>query len=138
MAGYPKGINKKGESPVKQPRPGIPLDKSTIISLLLEEHGNLSRVADRMGCSRNALRTRIESDVEMKETLDESRVRLIEKLEHNVWMDAIETRDTALRCFILKTQGRTRGWDQDEAKNHAKDIANAAFEFIVSKTKASN
>jgi hypothetical protein len=33
----------------------------------------------------------------------------------------------------LKTQAKHRGYEQDEAKNSAKDIATAAFDFIISK-----
>ena len=50
---------------------------------------------------------------------------------------AIESQDTTLQLFLLKTQGKSRGYDQDEAKNAAKDIATAAFDFIVSKSKQS-
>jgi len=34
---------------------------------------------------------------------------------------------------LLKTQAKHRGYDQDEAKNAAKDIATAAFDFIIKK-----
>jgi hypothetical protein len=136
MAGFPsraKG-NAKGEGPSKQPRPGVPFDKSVVLKLLHEEHGNLSRIADRIGTTRSSLRRFIDRDPELVEAKEDSRERLIDTLEDSIWNDAVETRDTALRCFILKTQGRHRGWDQDEAKNAAKDIATAAFDFIISKT----
>lgn len=136
MVGYPsvaKG-NKKGEK-AKQPRPGLPLDKNTMLKLIKEEHGNLSRVADRMGCHRHTIRLRCDADDDLAKALDDARERRIDDLERSCWDDAIETRDTALRCFLLKTQARHRGYDQDEAKNAAKDIATAAFDFIVSKTK---
>lgn len=137
MAGFPKKGEKRGESPVKQPRPGVPLDRNLVLKLLKEEHGNLSRIADRIGCSRMALRRMIDKDPELTEAKEDSRERLIDTLEESVWNDAVEYKDTALRCFILKTQGRHRGWDQDEAKNAARDIATAAFDFIVSKSKQS-
>ena len=53
----------------------------------------------------------------------------------NKRLRAIESNDTGLQCFILKTQGRSRGYDQDEMKNCAKDIATAAFDFIINKSK---
>lgn len=136
MAGFPskaKG-NLKGE-PAKQPRPGIPLDKKMVLKLILEEHGNLSRVADRCGAARHTIRRLCDNDEELGKALEDSRERRIDDLERSCWDDAIETRDTALRCFLLKTQARHRGYDQDEAKNTAKDIATAAFDFIVNKTK---
>ncbi len=136
MAGFPsvaKG-NKIGEK-AKQPRPGLPLNKDVLIDLIKQEHGNISRVADRMGCNRHTIRLRCDNDADLKQALDDSRERRIDELERSCWDDAIENRDTALRCFLLKTQAKHRGYDQDEAKNAAKDIATAAFDFIVSKSK---
>ncbi len=135
MAGFPskeKG-NQLGEK-AKQPRPGVPLDKATMLKLILEEHGNLSRVADRMGSTRYSIRDRCDKDPELLKALEDARERRIDDLERSCWDDAIENRDTALRCFLLKTQARHRGYDQDEVKNSAKDIATAAFQFILDKT----
>ncbi len=134
MAGFPKDKDKPGRK-AKQPRPGIALDKSTMLKLILEEHGNLSRVADRMGTTRYTIKDRCNADPELNKALEDSRERRIDDLERSCWDDAIETRDTALRCFLLKTQARHRGYDQDEAKNTAKDIATAAFDFILNKSK---
>ncbi len=136
MAGFPsvaKG-NKRGEK-AKQPHAGVPLDKTTLLTLLKEEGGNLSRIADRMGTTRGCVRRRCDNDKELQEALEDARERRIDDLERSCWEDAIETRDTALRCFLLKTQAKHRGYDQDEAKNAAKDIATAAFDFIVNKSK---
>ncbi len=134
MAGFPsvKKGNKIGEK-AKQPHAGIPLDKSSIASLIVKHHGNISRVAEALGTTRTAIRNRCNNDADLKEALEDARERIIDELETSCWDDAIETRDTALRCFLLKTQAKHRGYDQDEAKNAAKDIATAAFDFIISK-----
>lgn len=134
MAGFPsvaKG-NKKGEK-AKAPRPGIPLNKNTLLELIKKHNGNLSRCADAIGTTRTAIRNRCDADDELKKALSDARERQIDELERSCWDDAIEYRDTALRCFLLKTQARHRGYDQDEAKNAAKDIATAAFDFIIKK-----
>ena len=44
--------------------------------------------------------------------------------------------DTGLQAFILKTQARHRGYDQNEEKNQAQAIATAAFDYILSKSKS--
>lgn len=134
MAGFPstaKG-NKLGDK-AKRPKPGIPLDKNQLLELIAKTHGNLSRVADAMGTTRTSVRNRIEADKELKEALEAARERIIDELEESVWERAIESKDTTLQLFLLKTQARHRGYDQDEAKNAAKDIATAAFDFIISK-----
>lgn len=134
MAGFPstaKG-NKKGEK-AKRPKPGIPLDKNQLLELIQMTQGNLSKVADAIGSTRTSVRNRIEADKELKEALEAARERIIDELEASVWDRAIESKDTTLQLFLLKTQAKHRGYDQDEAKNAAKDIATAAFDFIISK-----
>jgi hypothetical protein len=134
MAGFPsaKKGNLKGAK-AKQPKPGIPLDKNTMMELITKHGGNLSRVADAMGSTRHTIRRRCDADTELAECLENARERQIDELEECVWERAKESKDTALQLFLLKTQARHRGYDQDEAKNAAKDIATAAFDFIVSK-----
>lgn len=135
MVGFPsvKKGNKKGESPVKQPHPGVPLDKNLLLDMIAKHKGNLSRVADAIGSNRYVIRRRIDNDAELKQALENARERIIDELEECVWDRAIESKDTTLQLFLLKTQAKHRGYDQDEAKNAAKDIATAAFDFIVSK-----
>lgn len=136
MAGFPskaKG-NARGET-AKHPRPGIPLDKKTMLELIAKEHGNLSRVADIMGTTRYTLRDRCDKDPELLQALKDARERQLDQLEKSCFDRAIETNDTTLQLFLLKTQGKTRGYEQSEAQNTAKDIATAAFDFIVNKSK---
>lgn len=136
MVGYPtlaKG-NKIGER-AKRPHAGIALDKKVILELIKTHNGNVSRVAEAMGSNRNVIKKRCDEDKELSEALASARERIIDELETSCWDDAINNRDTALRCFLLKTQAKHRGYEQDEAKNAAKDIATAAFDFIISKDK---
>lgn len=134
MAGFPstsKG-NKLGEK-AKRPKPGIPLDKNTMLELIAKHGGNLSRVADALGTTRHTIRRRCDDDKELGEALENARERQIDELEESVWDRAKQSNDTTLQLFLLKTQAKHRGYDQDEAKNAAKDIATAAFDFIISK-----
>lgn len=136
MVGYPstKKGNKLGEK-AKRPIPGIPLTKESILQLIKKYRGNLSRCADALGTTRVGLRNKINADQQLKDALDEARDRWIDDVEESVLARAHESNDTGLQCFVLKTQGRHRGWDQSETQNAAKDIATAAFEFIVNKSK---
>jgi len=136
MSGFPskaKG-NQRAET-AKRPHPGVPLDKNTLMKLIELHTGNVSRVADAIGSDRYSVKRRIDSDVELSKALENARERKIDKLEQCVWERAMEGKDTALQLFLLKTQARHRGYDQDEVKNAARDIATAAFDFIVNKTK---
>jgi hypothetical protein len=138
MAGFPSKLkgNKKGET-ASQPRAGVPLDKNLIIECIRKLNGNVSAVADYLGSTRMSIHRRIEADPELQAELRQSRERQLDDLEKVVFERAQESNDTTLQLFILKTQGRHRGWEQDEAKNTAKDIATAAFDFIINKSKSS-
>lgn len=136
MAGFPsvaKG-NKLGEKS-KRPKPGIPFDKKVIEELIIQYTGNLSRVADAIGSSRGAIRNFVDRHEEVKQLLKDQRERQIDQLEASVFERAIDSNDTTLQLFLLKTQAKHRGYDQDEAKNAAKDIATAAFDFIIKKSE---
>lgn len=134
MAGFPslKKGNKIGEI-AKQPKPGIALNKNVMMELIARHGGNLSRVADAMGSNRHTIRRRCDADKELGDALENARERQIDELEESVWDRAKKSNDTTLQLFLLKTQAKHRGYDQDEAKNAAKDIATAAFDFIISK-----
>ena len=137
MKGYPlikKPAIKPGDK-AKRPKPGIPLTKESILELIVKHNGNLSRVADALGTTRTAVRNRVKVDQEMTDALEAARERMVDELEASCFEDAIKTRDTGLRCFLLKTQGRHRGYEQEDVKNQAHVIATAAFDFIVNKSK---
>lgn len=134
MAGFPstaKG-NRRADK-CKRPRPGIPLDQKLVAKLIIEHTGNVSRVADSIGTERGVIRRLIDRNPDLQELLKQQRERQLDQLEQSCFDRAIQTNDTTLQLFLLKTQGRSRGYDQDEARNAAKDVANAAFEFILSK-----
>ena len=121
--------------PSRNPKPGIPLNKQMIAQLIVEHEGNVSRVGDAMGCNRHSVKNVIDKDEELTALLKSCRERQIDELEKSVFTRAMESQDTGLQCFILKTQGRHRGWDQSEAQHVAKDIASAAFSFILDQSK---
>jgi hypothetical protein len=133
-----KGTNKADRA--RQPKPGVPLTKTveadTVRKLLEQEKGNISQVADIIGTCRGTLRRMIDNDPMLQDTLKQCRERLLDQLEDSVFTRSIEAQDTTLQLFLLKTQGKSRGYDQDEARHAAKEVANAAFEFIISKTKS--
>lgn len=136
MAGFPskaKG-NKLGE-PARNPQKGTPLDKNQVSMLLTKHLGNVSKVADTLGCSRHAIQNLLDRDPELAKVRTQARERFIDNLEQGVWERALDSNDTTLQLFLLKTQGRSRGYDQDSMQNAAKDIATAAFDFIVNKSK---
>jgi hypothetical protein len=135
MAGFPKQKDKIGEK-AKRPKPGIPLEnqRDEIIRLLKHYHGNLSRTADRIGTTRTGLRNYLNRDPELQALLAECRERFIDTLEECSWHRAAAG-DTVMSLFLLKTIGKDRGYDQDSNRSQAQEIAKAAFEFVINKSK---
>lgn len=113
----------------------MPFNKEVINALIVKYAGNLSRVADSIGSSRGAVRNFVDRHEELKTLLIDCRERQIDELEESVFQRAVKSQDTTLQLFVLKTQAKHRGWEQSEAQNTAKDIATAAFDFIVNKSK---
>lgn len=134
MAGFPKGDQRRA-SKSKRPHPGVALDKKVIAELIIKHTGNISRVADALGSNRYVIQRIVANDEELKILVAQQRERQLDELEQSCFDRAIETNDTTLQLFLLKTQGKARGYEQSEAQNAAKDIATAAFDFIVNKSK---
>ncbi len=136
MAGFPSTAKgNKIADVAKRPKPGCPLDKDVIAGLILKYSGNLSRAADAIGSSRGAVRGLVDRHPELQQLLKDCRERQIDELEDSVFQRAVDSNDTTLQLFVLKTQAKHRGWEQSEAQNTAKDIATAAFDFIINKSK---
>lgn len=130
-----KPTKPKPGAKAKAPRPGIPLLKKDILELVVKHRGNLSRVADALGTTRGCVRRRCQEDPELTQALEDARERAIDELEESALDRAIREKDTTLQIFLLKTQARNRGYDQDNAQAHAQSIAQAAFDFVLNKSK---
>ena len=128
MAGFPK------EPKVKRPKPGIPLDSEVVLGLIRKHHGNISRIADAIGCARHTIRAKCDREPDLKQALDSERERFVDELEDACEYQAIHDKDTALKIFLLKTRARARGYEQDMNPNATQDIAKAAFDFVLNRT----
>lgn len=126
---YPK------PKPAKRPRPGVPFNSKVVLELIRREHGNVARVADAIGVERGSIKRFIDSKPELVEAVKQERERQLDELEKHVFDRATSERDTALQAFLLKTQGKSRGYDQSEAQHSAKEIAEAAFAFILDQSQ---
>ena len=118
----------------KRPHPGVPLDSAVIIELVHKHKGNLSRVADAIGCARSTIQDKMNREPEIKKAVMDERERFVDELEDSCEYQAIHEKDTALKIFLLKTRARARGYEQDMNPNATQDIAKAAFDFVLNKT----
>lgn len=97
--------------------------------------GFVNKIADHYGINRTVCQNLINNNDEFKDTLNAERERWVDEVEQSVLTRAIESNDTGLQCFVLKTRGKNRGYDQSYDADNAKNIATAAFEFVTNKTK---
>lgn len=125
--------NKVGEV-AKKPMPGVPLNEDDIERLLRYYHGNISRVADKLGTCRGTVRRRIDNSPHLSAVKTECRERFIDDLEECSWHKALNG-DTIMQLFLLKTIGKARGYDQDNNQNASQDLVKAAFEFVINRTQ---
>lgn len=134
VMGFPKGDKRLGEK-AKRPMMGVKIDDKVVADLITRNKGNLSRVADQLGSTRGSIRNVVNRSEHLKQLLADCRERQLDELEESCFDRAIADKDTTLQLFLLKTQGKSRGYEQNDAQNSAKDIATAAFDFIVNKSK---
>ena len=95
--------------------------------------GNVSAIADAIGVDRHVAKEFIDNDPQLSQLLASARERRIDQLEDHVLERAIHERDSTLQIFLLRTQGRHRGYDQSsDAVN--KEVLEHAFSFVMNKT----
>ncbi len=120
--------------PARNPQPGVEIDKTLIIKYLHQFNGNISRVADKIGCNRCSIQRWVNKDKDVAQALSESRERINDALE-DVAAEKALAGDGYMTTFLLKTRCRSRGYSFDESNNNVKDMATAAFEFVVNRSK---
>lgn len=117
----------------RQPMKGIPIDHELVKEQIIKYHGNLSRVAQAIGCSRKAVSDIAQRNPEVKEVLEEARERVVDEVEDAFTKRAMAG-DTTASIFFLKTRGRDRGYDQDYRVD-MEAITRAAMSFALNKTR---
>lgn len=120
----------------RQPRKGIPLalDHDKIAKGLVKCFGNVTRVADSLGCSRHSLSNYIQRNEDLKQVLHDTRERRLDELEDTALSTALAG-NVYMCTFLLKSQGKSRGYSMNE-HNGADEIAKAAFDYIANRSKS--
>lgn len=129
---YPKGRTQLAEI-ARKPLNGIKISKDMIIEALVKTRGNISRAADKIGCNRHTLHTRINEDKDIKQVVDNCRERFLDDLE-DVFQNKALAGDTVSGLFLLKTIGKKRGYDQDRDVI-VESATRGVLDFIVNRSK---
>ena len=128
--------------------------KAQILKLIYDCIGNLSEVARSVGFDRRTVRKWIDADKDLLEALEESRELMIDIAEDSlvnlVQGVTVEEYDPLTRqkkvfqrppcktstIFMLKTQGRNRGYKEEDPKNNHSSELLAQFMNIMKLSNA--
>ena len=130
--GYPKGDKKIAEK-ARKPMSGVKISTDMIIEALKKTRGNISRAADKVGCCRHTLHSRINEEPIIKQVLDNCRERFLDETE-DVFQNKVLSGDTVSMLFALKTIGKKRGYDQDRDVI-VEGATRGILDFIVNRSK---
>ena len=131
MAGFPKGAQRRADK-AKHPVPGVPHDLTVIAEQIVKYRGNISKVADSVGTDRGTIYDMLKRHPHLQQLVDQGRQRWIDDIEDTVFDRAASSNDTQLQTFVLKTQGRARGWEPMQPVDTSKDAVNALAQYIAS------
>ena len=131
---FPKGKQRYDLDHAKKPMSGIKIPKELIEEALTKSRGNISRAADKIGCHRHTLHSRIMADTDLKVHLESFRERFLDDTE-DVFQNKVLSGDTTSMLFALKTLGRKRGYDIIERDVVAEGATRGVLDFIFNKSK---
>lgn len=93
------------------------LTKADIIKALAASNGVIGDAARRLGCSRQAIYKRVQSDPELERALGEARERVIDLAESKL-LELVERGNITAVTFVLRTLGRSRGYAERIETEH--------------------
>ena len=85
------------------------LTKNGVAKALTETHGNISAAARMLGVTRRAIAKRIDGDPILKAAVVDARETMLDDAERSL-AKAVLAGEAWAVCFLLKTQGRGRGY----------------------------
>ncbi len=99
------------------------LSAKAIEKQIRQKRGNISAVAKTFGVSRTAIYKRIESSETLKKAITEARDTMLDNVERTLYDQAVDGNMTAV-IFMLKTQGKKRGYVERQEIQHSGDADN--------------
>lgn len=96
--------------------------KEVIEKAILASYGNILKAAKSLKCERATLYKWIEEE-SLQDVVQDGRDAVLDIAENSLLENIKEGRETSL-IFFLKTQGRKRGYSQNEPKEDTTPIIN--------------
>lgn len=84
-----------------------------VARLIMREDGNMTRVAEMLGCSRTTLYRYLNEYEEVAQARDDAREGFVDLAEKKL-RDAVKEGDTGAIRFVLRCWGKKRGWTEKQ------------------------
>lgn len=113
------------------------LKKANVLAAIKTAQGNLAAVARAYGVSRQAVQKFVANDPELTEATNEARETMLDNAESKLYTEAMNG-NTAALIFLLKTQGKRRGYIERAEVTGADGGANKLVIEVVRRDDANS
>lgn len=104
------------------------LTDNAVATALVASHGNISAAARALGVVRSAIQKRVHNSPDLQQALIDARETMLDNGESSLARAVLQGEAWAV-CFLLKTQGRARGYiERQEMRLVSDEDINTAIE----------
>lgn len=121
-------------TPKKKSGPRGALDSELVAAALAELKGNVAATAARFNVARSSLAEYIGKRPTLQKICHDAREGMLDHAESSLYRAVIAGEAWAV-CFFLKTQGRSRGYDENEALREMQKEIRALREIVIANAK---
>lgn len=121
-------------TPKKKSGPRHALTPELVAAALAELQGNIAATAKRFGVARSSVLQFIQKRPILQQICHDAREGMLDNAESSLYRAVIAGEAWAV-CFFLKTQGRSRGYDENEALREMQKEIRALREIVIANAK---
>ncbi len=114
----------------KKSGPRSALNPELLAAALVELQGNLAGAAKRFGVARSSVKQFVDKRPNLVQICTDAREGMLDHAESSLYRSVIAGEAWAV-CFFLKTQGRSRGYDENETLREMQKEIRSLREIIL-------
>ena len=97
------------------------ISNADVLPLVEKYSGNVAAIAKALHVSRGTVWNRVQSSPELQALLEDAREGMLDNAESSLYRAVIAGEAWAV-CFLLKTQGKGRGYIEKVQQEHSGDV----------------
>lgn len=113
------------------------LNKQVVKKAIEGTYGNLSHAAQKLGVSRQAVYNYVNKHDDIKELLEQEREAMLDIAENNLFLN-VQDRDNTAIIFLLKTQGKKRGYIERAEIEHSGELKQEVMIYLPDNGRGDN